>query len=42
MEFQSGEVILAMRDFGFECIEIMDLLRDEKSERKIIEADFFI
>ncbi len=35
----AGEIILAMRDYGFECIEILDLLRDKKRSRKIIEAD---
>lgn len=35
----AGEIILAMRDYGFECIEILDLLRDKKSLHKIIEAD---
>jgi FkbM family methyltransferase len=35
----AGEVMLAMRDLGFECIEILDLLRDKKSTNKLIEAD---
>jgi FkbM family methyltransferase len=35
----AGEVMLAMRDFGFECIEILDLLRDTKGSHKMIEAD---
>lgn len=35
----AGEIILAMRDYGFECIEILDLLRDKKGLHKIIEAD---
>lgn len=35
----AGEIILAMRDYGFECIEILDLLRDKKGSHKIIEAD---
>lgn len=35
----AGEVIMAMRDCGFVCIEILDLLRDKKSRNRIIEAD---
>ncbi len=35
----AGDIILAMRDFGFECIEIVDLLRDGSGSHKIIEAD---
>ncbi len=36
----AGEIILAMREYGFECIEILDLLRDKNGSHKIIEADF--
>lgn len=35
----AGDIILAMRDFGFECIEIVDLLRGGSGSNKIIEAD---
>lgn len=35
----AGEIIIAMRDYGFECIDILDLLRDKKGSNKIIEAD---
>lgn len=35
----AGEVMLVMHDLGFECIEILDLLRDKKSANKLIEAD---
>ena len=35
----AGEIILAMRDYGFECIEILDLLRQKSGHHKIIEAD---
>lgn len=35
----AGEIILAMREYGFECIEILDLLRDKNELYKIIEAD---
>jgi len=35
----AGEVILAMRDYGFECIEVLDFLRDKKTNNKITEAD---
>lgn len=34
----AGEIILAMRNYGFECIEILDLLRDKDTHR-VIEAD---
>lgn len=36
---QAGEIILAMREYEFECIEILDLLRETNVQRKIIEAD---
>jgi FkbM family methyltransferase len=36
---QAGEIILAMREYGFDCIEILDLLRDVNGLHKIIEAD---
>jgi FkbM family methyltransferase len=35
----AGEIILVMRNYGFECIEILDLLRDKSGTHKIIEAD---
>lgn len=35
----AGEIILAMREYGFECIDILDLLRDKNGLHKIIEAD---
>lgn len=35
----AGEIILAMRKYGFECIDILDLLRDKNGLHKIIEAD---
>lgn len=35
----ADEIILAMRQYGFECIEILDLLRDKVKSNKIIEAD---
>ncbi len=35
----ADQVLLAMRQLGFECIEILDLLRDKKANHKIIEAD---
>lgn len=35
----AGEIILAMRESGFECIDILDLLRDKYRPYKIIEAD---
>jgi len=35
----AGEIILAMREYGFECIDILDLLRDKNGSHKIIEAD---
>lgn len=35
----AGEIILAMREYGFECIEILDLLRDKNGIPIIIEAD---
>ena len=35
----AGEIILVMREYGFECIEILDLLRDRNGLHKIIEAD---
>ncbi|CAG0963149.1 31-O-demethyl-FK506 methyltransferase FkbM [Methylophilaceae bacterium] len=35
----AGEIILAMRDYGFECIEILDLLRDKHGKNRILEAD---
>jgi FkbM family methyltransferase len=31
----AGEIILAMREYGFECIEILDLLRDRDTHRVI-------
>lgn len=34
----AGEILLLMRDYGFECIEILDLLR-EKNGGHLIEAD---
>lgn len=34
-----GEIILAMRKHGFECIEILDLLRDKGKGNRIVEAD---
>lgn len=34
----AGEIILAMRNYGFECIEILDLLRDKNTQR-VVEAD---
>lgn len=36
---KADQVLLAMRQMGFECIEILDLLRDKKANHKIIEAD---
>lgn len=35
----AGEIILAMRGYGFKCIDILDLLRDKNGSHKIIEAD---
>lgn len=35
----AGEIMLKMRDYGFECIEIIDLLRDKNNQDAIIEAD---
>jgi FkbM family methyltransferase len=35
----AGEIILAMRGYGFECIDILDILRDKNGSHKIIEAD---
>ncbi|MEH6544557.1 MAG: FkbM family methyltransferase [Porticoccaceae bacterium] len=35
----AGEIILEMDKFGFDCIDILDLLRDKSSANKIIEAD---
>ena len=35
----AGEIIVAMRGYGFECIEILDLLRQNTGSRQIIEAD---
>lgn len=35
----AGEIILAMRGYGFECVAILDILRDKKGTRNIIEAD---
>lgn len=35
----AGEILLAMREYGFECINILDLLRAKGSSYKIIEAD---
>jgi FkbM family methyltransferase len=35
----AGEIILAMRGYGFECIDILDLLRDKNGSSRIIEAD---
>lgn len=35
----AGEIMLLMREYGFECIEILDLLRDKKASNSIIEAD---
>lgn len=35
----AGEIILAMRGYGFECIDILDLLRDKNGSHRIIEAD---
>jgi hypothetical protein len=28
-----------MRGYGFECIDILDILRDKNGSHKIIEAD---
>lgn len=35
----AGEILIRMRDYGFECIEIIDLLRDTNNHEAIIEAD---
>jgi len=35
----AGEVMLLMRDSGFECIEILDLLREKNVTNHITEAD---
>lgn len=35
----AGEVILKMRDLGFECIEILDLLREKNDSNHMVEAD---
>lgn len=35
----AGEVILVMRDCGFECIGILDLLRKKDAGNRILEAD---
>lgn len=35
----AGEIITTMHDYGFECIEILDLLRDKNHKNRILEAD---
>jgi FkbM family methyltransferase len=35
----AGEILLAMRENGFTCINILDLLRDRESMNIIVEAD---
>lgn len=35
----AGEIMLAMREYGFTCINILDLLRDKASKNIVVEAD---
>lgn len=35
----AGEILTKMNELGFECIEILDLLRDKTNGNKLVEAD---